>query len=91
MEVLDIEIRNMSILMVENQLLAVSNLNDSNSMSKTDDSSFTQHQVPFQKFLVFSLKKKLFFSGTLMERIKPIVKEELEFEDRDKSRLWERN
>ena len=68
MEVLDIESQNMSILIVEKQLLAVSNLNGSNSLSKTDDSSFTQHQSPSQQILAFSPEKKLFFFfGTLME------------------------
>ena len=57
--------------MAEKQLLAVSNLNDSNSMSKTDDSSFMQHQSPSQQTLIFSVEKKILF-GTLMEQIKPI-------------------
>ena len=59
MEVFDIESRNKSILMVEKQLLAVSKLNDSNSMSKTEDSSFTQHQTPSQQSLAFSPEKNV--------------------------------
>ena len=57
MGVFDSESRNMSILMVEKQLLAVSNLNKPNCMSKTDDSSLTQHQSPSQQILAFSPEK----------------------------------
>ena len=76
--------------MVENQLLAVSNLNDSNSMSKTDDSSFTQHQIPFQKILVFSLEKKTFFLWDLDGMNQANSYGEHYFEDRDMSIILER-
>ena len=42
-------------------------------------------------FPIFLLHQKSLLIGALMEQIKPIVKEEHEFEYRDKSNLWERN
>ena len=56
---LDIECRHRSIMLVKKQILALSNHNDSNRMSKTDKSSFRHYQRSTNNICVF--KRFLFW------------------------------